>query len=582
VPATSAAFLTTRLQFLDLSDNYLTDMGTSFAALRDLCFYAGRMRALKFLSLHNNSLQRAGAVMVARLLRAAHSAGPALEQLDLGRCVMGPAGAEALYQALSQDVEAGEADLAEAATEAAAEAAEDKPAPAPTDAPNSSLRYLDVSENNLCGDGEDPGSAMKLCRALAEHPRLQYVNLAHNRLTRAAATSLVVGLSGNRSLQVLILDGNGIDGAPAVALANALAGNTALRVLSLRGNRIRSDGVAAFARLLALPTPAALLSGSASSAAAAAAGDSDAAASQGCGLLEVDLRDNYAGEVGVRAMLRAVGVSEVNESDDDDLRAMAAAAAAAAAADKGVNKGAAASKAGGVEGAEADGNGDGEDDDDDEEAAAARRRRRWEEENRRWEEQEAAEAAAEAAEAERLRREAEGAANTEAVEAEAATTAGPTIAVDASSAATPGAAASASPDSPAPLASPVRVAGSGAAAIRAFRRQSSLASPLSGNRPSSAFGSAAAEAVPEPLIHEDGSVTQFVRMAAAQARACVWFQPTVVPASALPSTPTAAGASPAAAAPSAAAIVQRRVLLDADTTMAVLDLTEQVRALRTA
>jgi len=130
----------------------------------------------------------------------------------------------------------------------------------------------------------------RLVRAVLENlPALTHLNLARNRFTRSIAQLLNAALETNRSLRSLVLDSNGIDAVPAAAMADILTSHPALETLSLRFNSVRSDGAAAFARLLSTTprTP----------------------------LRQLDLRDNYIGDVGTRALLAAMGVRDTGQDD---------------------------------------------------------------------------------------------------------------------------------------------------------------------------------------------------------------------------------------------------------------------------
>ena len=349
--------LQVRCVAIDANSNALTELGTNFAPLESLCQALHSTTALAALSLRGNMLLRQGCEAVAELLRRA----PALRVLGLARSNVGPSGAEALLAAFDAS------DEDDAADEDGAEGGSGASRPGPLPSPpcrNVWLRWLDLSDANLCGMGGDESRpAMALLRALTEsHPTLRHLDLSRNRLSRAALSALTVGLEANTALHTLRLDGNGIDAGPAARLLAAAAVHPRLRVLSLRDNRLRSDGAEAAAALLASQGAALLewgargriLPGAVEAAAAAAgaalppaspgppfpppspppprvlrSGDLEedlagafAAAAPGDGdellprdtdgrplplLMWLDMRDNYVGSGGARAVLRSLG-----------------------------------------------------------------------------------------------------------------------------------------------------------------------------------------------------------------------------------------------------------------------------------
>lgn len=317
----AAAF--SRLVYCDLSGNTLTDLGEDTRGWAMLsAAIAKHARSLVFLSVANNALLAAGGAAAARLLCGARGLS-SLTHLDLSRANLGAAGAATLLSAFggssaaptagaSPDVApaapadggdvgllAGEhssvetmavfelqraADVAAFAAAKAAFAGEGSGgvgADSPVVARNTSLRWLDLSENNLTDGGAAPGPAAALCAALLAIPALRHVNLSRNRLGvgRGARplVALEIGLKNNGTLESLCLDENDVDAAPLAALLSALAGNStsAISALSIAGNRGRSTGASAVAAALRAQ-----------------------AARAHPPLKYVDLRDNYVGDVG--------------------------------------------------------------------------------------------------------------------------------------------------------------------------------------------------------------------------------------------------------------------------------------------
>jgi hypothetical protein len=116
-----------------------------------------------------------------------------------------------------------------------------------------------------------------------EHPQIKYLDLSRNRFTRSIISALTAGLEVNKTLTHLRLDSNNIDAVPAAALADAAHMHPTLTHLSLRYNSVRSGGTEAIARIFV--------------------------SKPGHSLRYVDLRDNYVGPVGTRAMLTALNVN---------------------------------------------------------------------------------------------------------------------------------------------------------------------------------------------------------------------------------------------------------------------------------
>jgi hypothetical protein len=277
-----------RLTYLDLSSNVATDLGKEFGPFAELMDAVAELPRLAFLSLHNNLLLGPGCAAVGRVLRKSRS----LKFLDLSRCNVGPQGAAELLPAFRRPRPAGwpQSALAIVAEREAKEAeeeskamglydededeseagTEDASAPRPDYLPprrpnprrrrpptpenpsaNTSLVWLDLSENNLCGFGlGDSAPVCDLVSGLLRHPSLKSVDLSRNRLTKEVIARIADNIEPNTSLRSLKLEENGIDAMPSVAVAQSLAGNSTLTHLSLRSNRVRSDGASAFADLL--------------------------------------------------------------------------------------------------------------------------------------------------------------------------------------------------------------------------------------------------------------------------------------------------------------------------------------------
>jgi Leucine Rich repeat len=226
---------------------------------------------------------------------------------------------------------------------------------------NTTLTHLDLSSNNLAGASEsscylsfshcacvlasyllcffpsvliyhhqsgydNPMPCAKLVRALGEHPSLVWLNLSRNRFTRSIIGQLIAGLETNRSLRTLILESDNIDAQPATRLAEILATHPALEVLNLRFNSVRSDGAIAFAKVLRASTQPYAQAVAQEILASAGSGKAPAVDADGIAIDEstgssgtslsfagsrlrsLDLRSNFIGQIGTRAVLEALGV----------------------------------------------------------------------------------------------------------------------------------------------------------------------------------------------------------------------------------------------------------------------------------
>jgi len=109
---------------------------------------------------------------------------------------------------------------------------------------NKSLKSLYLAACRL----GDKGVAALCDKSLQEHPSLQHLGLAYNRLEAAAAASINQVLVANKVLRFLDLSGNSLGPRGAEQLVKGLKANSgALKQLSLAQNQIRLQGAKALA-----------------------------------------------------------------------------------------------------------------------------------------------------------------------------------------------------------------------------------------------------------------------------------------------------------------------------------------------
>ncbi|KAI9207027.1 uncharacterized protein BJ171DRAFT_579380 [Polychytrium aggregatum] len=133
---------------------------------------------------------------------------------------------------------------------------------------NTSIQYLDLTDNWIESGGAHIGRALQLNRFLVElnltdnrlgpeagremaemltfNGTLKILNLAGNRLTDNEAIHFSHGLKQNSTLQVLNLSHNQIGDIGAIALGSGISSNDVLKELNLGWNHIRMKGIAGF------------------------------------------------------------------------------------------------------------------------------------------------------------------------------------------------------------------------------------------------------------------------------------------------------------------------------------------------
>ena len=99
---------------------------------------------------------------------------------------------------------------------------------------NTSVKELDLSENNQLGDSEAVGCAIE--RLLNVNRTLEILNISCCGVTSEAAAHFINGLSHNYSVKKLFLCSNQIGSVGAVSIFRSLQHNTSLEELDLSGN----------------------------------------------------------------------------------------------------------------------------------------------------------------------------------------------------------------------------------------------------------------------------------------------------------------------------------------------------------
>ncbi|OWZ21218.1 hypothetical protein PHMEG_0004267 [Phytophthora megakarya] len=180
------------------------------------------------------------------------------------------------------------------------------------------LTDLDLSHTTLGGDDE---AFAPVAAAIESHPSLKRVNLSHNSIGECGGILLGTMLTNPTCVvQALDVSWNNIRRSGAVALGIAMRTNTSLRTLNMSMNRCGDGGGEQLAAALACNTTLAVLDLSHN----ALTGISTVAFGfflrQNQSLQKLDMRDNSLGQVGARALLRAIALGsrcEINLSVHD-------------------------------------------------------------------------------------------------------------------------------------------------------------------------------------------------------------------------------------------------------------------------
>ncbi|KAE9193733.1 hypothetical protein PF005_g17965 [Phytophthora fragariae] len=180
------------------------------------------------------------------------------------------------------------------------------------------LTYLDLSHTTLGGDDE---AFAPVAAAIESHPSLKRVNLSHNSIGERGGTLLGAMLTKHTcNVRALDVSWNSIRRSGAVALGIAMRTNTSLRTLQMSMNRCGDGGGEQLAAALACNTTLKQLDLSHNALSGASAVAFGFFLRQNRSLQTLDMKDNSLGEVGARALLRAIALGsrcEINLSVHD-------------------------------------------------------------------------------------------------------------------------------------------------------------------------------------------------------------------------------------------------------------------------
>ncbi|KAK1946871.1 Leucine-rich repeat-containing protein 74B [Phytophthora citrophthora] len=168
------------------------------------------------------------------------------------------------------------------------------------------LTYLDLSHTTLGGDDE---AFAPVAVAIESHPSLKRVNLSHNSIGERGGILLGTMLtSPSCVVRVLDVSWNSIRRTGAVALGLAMRTNTSLKNLQMSMNRCGDGGGEQLAAALACNTTLAQLDLSHNALTGVSAVAFGFFLRQNQSLRTLDMKDNSLGEVGARALLRAIAL----------------------------------------------------------------------------------------------------------------------------------------------------------------------------------------------------------------------------------------------------------------------------------
>ncbi|KAF4318968.1 hypothetical protein JM18_008563 [Phytophthora kernoviae] len=170
----------------------------------------------------------------------------------------------------------------------------------------STLAHLDLSHTTLGGDDE---ALAPLASAIESHPSLKHVNLSHNSIGERGGILLGAMLT-NASCVVQVLDvsWNNIRRNGAVALGMAMRTNAALRTLHMSMNRCGDGGGEQLAAALGCNMTLKQLDLSHNALTGASAVAFGFFLRENSSLQTLDMKDNNLGEVGARALMRAIAL----------------------------------------------------------------------------------------------------------------------------------------------------------------------------------------------------------------------------------------------------------------------------------
>ncbi|GMF58392.1 unnamed protein product [Phytophthora fragariaefolia] len=168
------------------------------------------------------------------------------------------------------------------------------------------LRYLDLSHTTLGGDDE---AFAPLAAAIESHPSLKRVNLSHNSIGERGGILLGSMLTQPTcNVRALDISWNSIRRSGAVALGIAMRTNSSLRSLQMSMNRCGDGGGEQLAAALACNTTLTQLDLSHNALTGASAVAFGFFLRQNHSLQSLIMKDNSLGEVGARALLRAIAL----------------------------------------------------------------------------------------------------------------------------------------------------------------------------------------------------------------------------------------------------------------------------------
>lgn len=102
---------------------------------------------------------------------------------------------------------------------------------------NNTLKYLDISVNNLGANG-----ALHLKEIIKNNKSIEYLNLTNNYLTEVGAYHISDGLIHNSSIKTLLLNFNELKDEGVESILNSLNQNTSITHLSFQQNLLTKEG----------------------------------------------------------------------------------------------------------------------------------------------------------------------------------------------------------------------------------------------------------------------------------------------------------------------------------------------------
>ncbi|KAL3657200.1 hypothetical protein V7S43_017860 [Phytophthora oleae] len=168
------------------------------------------------------------------------------------------------------------------------------------------LTYLDLSHTTMGGDDE---AFAPVAAAIESHPSLKRVNFSHNSIGERGGVLLGTMLTNPLCVvRALDVSWNSIRRTGAMALGLAMRTNTSLKTLQMSMNRCGDGGGEQLAAALACNTTLMRLDLSHNALTGASAVAFGFFLRQNQSLHTLDMKDNSLGEVGARALLRAIAL----------------------------------------------------------------------------------------------------------------------------------------------------------------------------------------------------------------------------------------------------------------------------------